>query len=183
MADPHPGPARVDDRRDESSILLSLEFLLRKAGFDAGRPRRGRRSAFTAFRPDVALLDVMLPRRQRARGVRFIRGEPQPGTRILLLTAKGGATTCGVSRRADESTSPAVRRTTARGVKALAAERDPLEPRRTDRLRDRRRRIDPATRLAHAPQPDRAGLSRTRSFQGLPAKFPAASFSISTCRA
>ncbi|MBK7660548.1 MAG: response regulator [Betaproteobacteria bacterium] len=127
MADPHPGPARVMIAEDESSILLSLEFLLRKAGFDTRVARDGEEAlgVLTAFRPDVALLDVMLPRRSGLEVCRFIRAEPAlAGTRILLLTAKGGRQDLqnGLAAGADEYlTKPFSTHELLERVKALAA--------------------------------------------------------------
>ncbi len=112
---------------DESSILLSLEFLLRKAGFDTRVARDGEEAlgVLTAFRPDVALLDVMLPRRSGLEVCRFIRGEPAlAGTRILLLTAKGGRHDLqnGLAAGADEYlTKPFSTHELLERVKALAA--------------------------------------------------------------
>lgn len=85
--------ARVMIAEDEPNIVDSLEFLMRKAGFDTRIARDGEEAlgVLTAFRPDVVLLDVMLPRRSGLEVCRFIRAEPSlAGTRVLMLTAKGG---------------------------------------------------------------------------------------------
>ncbi len=85
--------ARILIADDEPSIVTSIEFLMRKAGFDIRIARDGEEAlgVLTAFRPDVVLLDVMLPRRSGLDVCRFIRAEPAlAGTRVLMLTAKGG---------------------------------------------------------------------------------------------
>jgi DNA-binding response OmpR family regulator len=84
---------RVMIAEDEPNIVTSLEFLMRKAGFDTRIARDGEEAlgVLTAFRPDVVLLDVMLPRRSGLEVCRFIRAEPTlAGTRVLMLTARGG---------------------------------------------------------------------------------------------
>ncbi len=78
---------------DEPNIVMSIDFLMRRAGFDTRIARDGEEAlgVVSAFRPDVVLLDVMLPRRSGLEVCRFIRAEPSlAGTRVLLLTAKGG---------------------------------------------------------------------------------------------
>ena len=84
---------RVLIAEDEPSIVTSLDFLMRKAGYDTRIARDGEEAlgVLMAFRPDVVLLDVMLPRRSGLEVCRIIRTEPSlAGTRILMLTAKGG---------------------------------------------------------------------------------------------
>ena len=85
--------ARVLIAEDEPSIVASLEFLMHKAGFDTRVARDGEEAlgVLQAFRPDVVLLDVMLPRRSGIEVCRFIRAEPALAhARVLMLTAKGG---------------------------------------------------------------------------------------------
>ncbi|SEP74470.1 Response regulator receiver domain-containing protein [Ectothiorhodospira magna] len=77
---------------DEPNIVLSLEFLMKEAGFDVRIARDGE-SALEAVRqhpPQVILLDVMLPRRDGYDVCQTIRANPQwKDIRILMLTAKG----------------------------------------------------------------------------------------------
>ncbi len=77
---------------DEHSILLSLEFLLRGAGCAVSVARDGE-AALTALagtRPDLVLLDAMLPGIDGYVLCRRIREDPRLGqTRILMLTARG----------------------------------------------------------------------------------------------
>ena len=118
---------RVMIAEDEPNIVTSLEFLMRKAGFDTRVARDGEEAlgVLTAFRPDVVLLDVMLPRRSGLEVCRFIRAEPSlAGTRVLMLTAKGGRNDHqnGLEAGADEYlTKPFSTQELLERVKALAA--------------------------------------------------------------
>ncbi len=122
-------PARVLIADDEPSIVTSLEFLMRKAGFDTRTARDGEEAlgVLTAFRPDVVLLDVMLPRRSGLEVCRFIRSQPTlAGARVLMLTAKGGRQDIrnGIDAGADEYlTKPFSTQELLDRVKALAAAR------------------------------------------------------------
>ncbi|HUP97500.1 MAG TPA: response regulator [Usitatibacter sp.] len=85
---------RVLIAEDEESIVASLEFLMRQCGFETRVARDGDRAigCLAEFRPDLVLLDIMLPGRSGFEICRFIRGERSlAGTRVLMLTAKGGA--------------------------------------------------------------------------------------------
>ncbi|AHK77884.1 chemotaxis protein CheY [Ectothiorhodospira haloalkaliphila] len=77
---------------DEPNIVLSLEFLMKEAGFDVRVARDGE-SALEAVRerpPHVILLDVMLPKRDGYDVCQTIRANPDwKNVRILMLTAKG----------------------------------------------------------------------------------------------
>jgi DNA-binding response OmpR family regulator len=116
---------------DEPNIVTSLEFLLRKAGFDTRIARDGEEAlgVLTAFRPDVVLLDVMLPRRSGLEVCRFIRTEPAlAGTRVLMLTAKGGHHDVqkGLAAGADDYlTKPFATQELLARVKALANAKGP----------------------------------------------------------
>ena len=84
---------RVLIAEDEPSIVTSLEFLMRKAGFDARAACDGEEalSLLATFRPHLVLLDIMLPRRSGLELCRLIRADASlAGTRVLMLTAKGG---------------------------------------------------------------------------------------------
>jgi DNA-binding response OmpR family regulator len=86
-------PARILIAEDEDSIVASLEFLMRHAGFETRVARDGDAAiaALAEFRPHLVLLDIMLPGRSGFEVCRFIRGEPSlAGTRVLMLTARGG---------------------------------------------------------------------------------------------
>ena len=79
---------------DEESIVASLEFLMRQCGFATQVARDGDEAiaGLGRFRPDLVLLDIMLPGRSGFEVCRFIRGEKSlAGVRVLMLTAKGGS--------------------------------------------------------------------------------------------
>ncbi len=119
--------ARVLIAEDEESIVTSLDFLMRRAGFDTRVARDGEEAlgVLSAFRPDVVLLDVMLPRVSGLEVCRHIRAEPAlAGTRVLMLTAKGGRQDVanGLAAGADEYvTKPFSTHELLERVKALAA--------------------------------------------------------------
>ena len=77
---------------DEPSIVLSLEFLMKQAGY-AVRTATDGESALQAIRespPDLVLLDVNLPRRSGYEVCEAVRANPEwAHVRILMLTAKG----------------------------------------------------------------------------------------------
>jgi two-component system, OmpR family, alkaline phosphatase synthesis response regulator PhoP len=77
---------------DEPNIVLSLEFLMKQAGFDVRVAHDGE-AALLAFEervPDLVLLDVMLPKRDGYDVCQAIRANPAwKNVRILMLTARG----------------------------------------------------------------------------------------------
>ncbi len=77
---------------DEPNIVLSLEFLMRQAGYDVRVARDGE-AALKAIEDDppaLVLLDVMMPKRDGFDVCQTIRANPKwKGVRIVLLTAKG----------------------------------------------------------------------------------------------
>jgi DNA-binding response OmpR family regulator len=77
---------------DEPSIVLSLEFLMKQAGYLVRTATDGER-ALQAIReapPDLVLLDVNLPRRSGYEVCETVRANPAwAEVRILMLTAKG----------------------------------------------------------------------------------------------
>ena len=77
---------------DEPSIVLSLEFIMRNAGFEVRVARDGNEAlrAIEDSPPDLVLLDVMIPNRDGYDVCQAIRANPVwAGTRIIMLTAKG----------------------------------------------------------------------------------------------
>ncbi len=77
---------------DEESILLSLEFLLDKEGYAVSTARDGAVALqiLGQQKPDLILLDVMLPLIDGFELCRLIRENPAlHDTRIMLLTARG----------------------------------------------------------------------------------------------
>ena len=84
---------RILIAEDEESIIASLEFLMRRAGFETSVARDGDAALtlLAEFQPHLVLLDIMLPGRSGFEVCRAIRGDPRTrGTRVLMLTARGG---------------------------------------------------------------------------------------------
>jgi len=77
---------------DEPNIVTSLEFLLRKGGYEVRVARDGEEALrlTESFLPDVILLDVMMPLRNGFEVCRRIRENPalRP-VKVLMLTARG----------------------------------------------------------------------------------------------
>ena len=77
---------------DESSILVSLEFLMRNDGYDVQVVTRGDAvlPRIRDFMPDLVLLDVMLPYRNGFELCRDIRANAEwANMKIIILSAKG----------------------------------------------------------------------------------------------
>jgi two-component system, OmpR family, alkaline phosphatase synthesis response regulator PhoP len=90
LEDPMPQSVLVVD--DEANILLSLEFLMKKAGYDVRLARDGEEALaeIGKARPDLVLLDVMMPKRNGFDVCEAIRANPDwRAVRVILLTAKG----------------------------------------------------------------------------------------------
>ncbi|MCC8986958.1 MAG: response regulator [Candidatus Contendobacter sp.] len=77
---------------DEPNIVLSLEFLMKQAGFQVRTASDGEAAlaAVAAEAPDLVLLDVMMPRKNGYEVCQAIRANPDcKDVRIIMLTAKG----------------------------------------------------------------------------------------------
>ncbi len=77
---------------DEPNIILSLEFLIEQAGYEARVARDGEAAlkSIEERRPDLILLDVMLPKRDGFDVCERIRANSAwNDIRIIMLTAKG----------------------------------------------------------------------------------------------
>jgi DNA-binding response OmpR family regulator len=77
---------------DEPNIVTSLEFLMRGCDYEVRVARDGEEALRLAeeFRPDLLLLDVMMPLHDGFEVCRRLRGNPATrGVRILMLTAHG----------------------------------------------------------------------------------------------
>ncbi len=83
--------ARVLIVDDEPNIVVSLEFLMRKAGFETAIARDGDEALtqVEGFQPEVVLLDVMMPRRDGYEVLQELRARADGGPTVVLLTAKG----------------------------------------------------------------------------------------------
>jgi DNA-binding response OmpR family regulator len=77
---------------DEPNIVISLEFLMKQAGFEVRTVEDGEAAleAVAEDPPDLILLDVMMPRKDGYEVCETIRANPAwNGVRIIMLTAKG----------------------------------------------------------------------------------------------
>jgi DNA-binding response OmpR family regulator len=77
---------------DEPNIVISLEYLLKREGYTVLVARDGQEAldAITRERPDLVLLDVMMPKKTGFEVCQEVRAnESLNGTKILMLTAKG----------------------------------------------------------------------------------------------
>ena len=83
---------RILIAEDEPSIVLSLEFLLREAGFEVLTATNGAEALRLAeeHTPELLVLDIMLPVVNGFEVCRSVRANPRlTATRILMLTARG----------------------------------------------------------------------------------------------
>jgi two-component system alkaline phosphatase synthesis response regulator PhoP len=77
---------------DETNIVISLEFLMKREGFDVAVALDGEAAlnAMTEQMPDLILLDVMLPKKDGFEICQQIRSNPDwQSVKIIMLTAKG----------------------------------------------------------------------------------------------
>jgi two-component system alkaline phosphatase synthesis response regulator PhoP len=79
---------------DEPDVLRLVEIKLKKAGFEVLTARDGEEGLSKAVseRPEVVLLDVMMPRMDGFTAASKIKEQVQPPPLILMLTAKGQET-------------------------------------------------------------------------------------------
>lgn len=77
---------------DEPNIVISLEFLMMREGHEVRVARDGEAglAAVKAHRPDLVVLDVMMPKLDGFAVLQAVRADQSLATtRILMLTAKG----------------------------------------------------------------------------------------------
>ena len=77
---------------DEPNIVISLEFLMQQAGYDVRSAADGDEAMRTisSFKPDLVLLDIMLPLCDGFQICQRIRADPElRHAKIVMLTAKG----------------------------------------------------------------------------------------------
>lgn len=77
---------------DEPYIVRSLEFLMTKAGYEVRVARDGDQALneIAKARPDLVLLDAMMPKRDGFDVCQTIRANPDwADIRVIMLTAKG----------------------------------------------------------------------------------------------
>lgn len=80
---------------DEPNILVTLDYLMKREGFDVRLARDGQEAldAVAADCPHLLLLDVMMPRKTGFEVCQALRADGRGGLpRILMLTAKGRET-------------------------------------------------------------------------------------------
>ncbi len=112
---------------DEPNIVISLEFLMKREGYVVLVARDGPQALqlIRSERPDLVLLDVMMPGKSGFEVCQAVRAdESLAATKIVLLTAKGRDTDLaqGLGLGADAYiTKPFSTRELAERVKALLA--------------------------------------------------------------
>ena len=77
---------------DEPNIVISLEYLMKRAGYDVSVARDGQEAidAIRRERPRLVLLDVMMPKKSGHDVCQELRADEQlKDTLVLMLTAKG----------------------------------------------------------------------------------------------
>jgi DNA-binding response OmpR family regulator len=77
---------------DEPNIVISLEFLLKREGYEVVVAHDGMQALerIRARRPDLVILDVMMPQRNGFEVCQDLRQDPEfKDLRIMMLTAKG----------------------------------------------------------------------------------------------
>ncbi|MGB7990360.1 MAG: response regulator [Candidatus Methylophosphatis roskildensis] len=110
---------------DEPNIVISLEFLMKREGFEVSIARDGEEALRKVEEsvPDLILLDVMMPKKSGFEVCQQLRGNPAyAGLKIIMLTAKGRDTevTKGLDLGADAyMTKPFSTKELAAQVKSL----------------------------------------------------------------
>lgn len=77
---------------DEPNIVISLEYLMKRAGYQVSIARDGQEAidAIRRERPQLVLLDVMMPKKSGHDVCQELRAdESLKDTLVLMLTAKG----------------------------------------------------------------------------------------------
>jgi DNA-binding response OmpR family regulator len=77
---------------DEPNIVTALEFLLRRSGYDVRLATNGAEALeqVDAYRPDVVLMDVMMPVKSGYEVCQRMRERPDLAqVKIVMLSAKG----------------------------------------------------------------------------------------------
>ena len=84
-------PQKVLIVDDEPNIVTSLQFLMRKSGFETSVARDGDAALAEVerFRPDLVLLDAMMPKRDGFEVCQQLRTAGWTDLKIVMLTAKG----------------------------------------------------------------------------------------------
>jgi len=79
---------------DEPNIVVSLQFLMKQGGYETSVARDGDEALLEVerFRPDLVLLDVMMPLRDGYDVCQQLRSGGWNDLKIVMLTAKGRET-------------------------------------------------------------------------------------------
>jgi len=77
---------------DEQNIVISLEFLMKREGFQVSVANDGEEALarIRSDKPDLVLLDVMMPKKTGFEVCQEVKSDPAlQAVKILMLTAKG----------------------------------------------------------------------------------------------
>jgi len=77
---------------DEPNIVTSIEYLMTRSGYEVAVARNGEEALalVESFRPDLVLLDVMMPRRSGYDVCQQMRERPEwRHIKVVMLSAKG----------------------------------------------------------------------------------------------
>ena len=77
---------------DEPNIVISLEFLMGQAGYETRVATNGQEALDLAasFRPDLVLLDIMLPAKSGYEVCQRLKGEAATrDIKVIIVSAKG----------------------------------------------------------------------------------------------
>ena len=80
---------------DEPNIVISLEYLMKREGFEVYVANDGEATlaALASLRPDLVLLDIMLPKKSGFEVCQQIRANSKwKDIKVVMLTAKGRET-------------------------------------------------------------------------------------------
>lgn len=119
---------------DEPNIVISLEYLMKREGYSVTVARDGDEAlaAITRERPDLVLLDVMMPKKNGFEVCQAVRAnEELRAIKILMLTAKGRDTDLakGLALGADAyMTKPFSTRELALKVAEMLGAQQPQQP-------------------------------------------------------
>jgi DNA-binding response OmpR family regulator len=77
---------------DEPNIVASLEFLMEQAGYEVKVAASGQEALelVASFRPDLVLLDVMMPGKNGYEVCQSLKSDPATrAVKVVMLSAKG----------------------------------------------------------------------------------------------
>lgn len=76
---------------DELNIVTSLEFVMKREGFDVAAAMDGEAAldAMTTFAPDLVLLDIVMPKKDGFEVCQLIRANPRwQDVKLVMVTAR-----------------------------------------------------------------------------------------------